>query len=374
MVMRIISNKKIEQFRNRLQEKKIDLALFLTSEPIYDVNIEYFTGFQQIRVYSFCCMLMTQEKITLVVSPLSYDQAMEEAEADEIINVASYDLSLTKVLKEKLRGIKSVGILEDILPYKLYRKFRSLKFQDISDIILEIRSIKEPKEIGRIKKACEITNHGIKFIGENLSEDITDKELGLILEQELIRKGADELSFPTILTSGKRSALVHPYPSFLDEKLQKGLGLVDFGVRYRGYCSDVTIPFIRGKISVREEKIVQTVQEAYEKTIENLKVGVPTWKAHEIAETLIKKNGFVFKHSLGHGLGLELHDLPSISHKPKYEDELKDWRETRFKENMVFTIEPGVYEPGIGGFRLENDFLMTKKGPKLLTNSSPIIK
>jgi Xaa-Pro aminopeptidase len=371
--MRPISRKKIEQFRDSLREKNIDLALFLTSEPIDDVNIEYFTGFQQTRFYSFSCLLVTQKKITLIVSPLSYDQAMEEAEADEIINLASYDRSLTKVLKEKLKRVKSVGILEYIFPYKLYRKFQNLKFQDTSDIILDIRSVKEPKEIEIIEKACNITNHGIEFIEDNISEVITDKELGLILEQELVRKDADELSFPTILTSSKRSALIHPYPSFLNKKLGKGLGLIDFGIRYRGYCSDVTVPFVLGKISEKEQKIIQTVQDAYENAIKNLKVGVPTWRVYESVESLLKTNGFEFKHGLGHGLGLELHDLPSISNKPKDKDELKNWKEIKLKEDMVFTIEPGVYVPNLGGCRLENDVLLTKKGPKILTNSRLII-
>ena len=366
--VRLISKKKIEQFREKLREKKIDLALFLTSEPIHDVNIEYFTGFQQTRYYSFSCLLITQKNTTLIVSPISYDRALKEAEADEIINLEKYDRSLIKVLREKLKKVKTVGILEEIFPSRFYRKFKKIKFQDINDIILEIRSIKEPKEIERIKKACGIANHGIKVIKENLSKKITDKELGLILEQELIRKGADELSFPTIITSGKRSVFIHPYPSFLNKKLQPGLGLVDFGVRYKGYCSDITVPFTLGKITEKQKKIVQTVQEAYETTIDNLKIDVPTWKVHESVENLIKKNGFELKHGLGHGLGLELHDLPSITSKPKYKEQLKEWKEVKLKKNMVFTIEPGIYVPGIGGCRLENDILMDRK-PKSLTSS-----
>ena len=368
ILMRLISKKKIEQFRESLREKKIDLALFLTSEPIHDINIEYFTGFQQTRYYSFSCLLMNQKNTTLIVSPISYDRALKEAEADEIINLEKYDRSLIKVLREKLKKVKTVGILEEIFPSRFYRRFKKIKFQDISDIILEIRSIKEPKEIERIKKACRIANHGIKVIEENLSKKITDKELGLILEQELMRKGADELSFPTIITSGKRSAFIHPYPSFLNKKLQPGLGLVDFGVRYKGYCSDVTVPFTLDKISEKQKKIVQTVQEAYEKAIDNLKINVPTWKVHELVENLIKKNDFELKHGLGHGLGLEIHDLPSITSKPKYKEQLKEWKEVKLKKSMVFTIEPGIYAQNIGGCRLENDILMDKK-PKSLTSS-----
>jgi len=370
--MGIISKKKLEEFRKKLEEKKLDLALFLTSEPIHDVNIEYFTGFQQTRFFSFSCLLMTKNKSTLIVSPLTYDQAIEEAEADEILNLERYDRSLTKALKEKLKKVKSAGIIEDIFPYKIYRKFKHLKFQDISDIILDIRSVKEPKEIERIEKACNIANHGIKIIEKNLSNKITEKELALILEQELIRKGADELSFPTIVVSGERSAYIHPYPSFSDKKIQYGLGLVDFGVRYKGYCSDITVPFTFGKISSKQKKIIQTVEEAHKKAIETIKIGLPTWKVHKFVENFIKKNGFKLKHSLGHGLGLELHDLPSISPKPKKKGQLKEWKEVKLKKNMVFTVEPGIYVPKIGGCRLENDILMDRK-PKVLTNSRLII-
>jgi len=369
--MRIISNKKLEGFRKKLEEKKLDAALFLTSESIHDVNIEYFTDLQQERFFSFSCLLMIPDKSTLIVSSLTYDQAMERADADEIINLESYNRSLTKVLKEKLKKVKSVGIIEEIFPYRIYRKFKHLKFQDISDIILDTRSVKEPKEIERIAKACQIANHGIKIIEKNCSKNMTEKELALILEQELIKKGADELAFPTIVTSGKRSAYIHPYPSFSNQKIQDGLGLVDFGVRYKSYCSDVTVPFTLGKISSKQKKIIQTVEEAYEKAIETLKISIPTWKVHESVESFIKKNGFKLKHSLGHGLGLELHDVPSLSSKPKNKVTLKEWKEVKLKENMVFTIEPGIYEPKIGGCRLENDILMSKKA-KSLTKSKLI--
>jgi Xaa-Pro aminopeptidase len=107
--------------------------------------------------------------------------------------------------------------------------------------------------------------------------------------------------------------------------------------------------------------------------MENIKVDTPTWKVHESAENVIKKNGFKFKHSLGHGLGLELHDLPSFSPKPRDKERLKDWKEVKLKENMILTVEPGVYEPRIGGCRLENDVLVTSKKAKSLTESKLII-
>jgi len=367
--MRIISKKKINRFKRWLKQRKIDVALFLNSEPIHDVNIEYFTGFQQTRFYSFSCLLFSQESLTLIVSPLSYERALREAEVDEIINLAEYKKSLTLILKERLRKVKTVGIIERIFPYKLYRKFRKLKFIDISDIILKLRSVKEKKEIELIKKACRITNRGIKLIEEELSKNLTEKELALMLEQELLRRGADELSFPTILTSGKRSAFIHPYPSFANKRIQEGLGLIDFGIRYKGYCSDVTVPFSIGRLNEKQKKIVRAVEEAYRRGLEFLKINVPTWKVHEEVEKEIKRNDFELKHSSGHGLGLELHDLPSFSPKPKSREDLKEWKEIRLKENMVFTLEPGVYVQGVGGCRLENDIWLTRNRPKVLTKS-----
>jgi len=369
--MRLISEQKIEQFKDQLKKRKIDAALFLTSEPIHDVNIEYFTGFQQIRFFSFSCLLISQNNSVLVVSPLSYDQALMEAEADEIINLKDYSNSLTKVLKEKLKRFGTIGIVERIFPHKLSRKFK-IKFRDISDIILDLRSQKEPKEIERIEKACHITNQGIKFIERNLDRKMTERGLALALQQKLIKKGS-EMAFPTIVTSGNRSSFIHPHPSTTNKKIQKGLGLIDFGVRYKGYCSDVTVPFTVSRLSARQRRMVKTVEKAYQKAINTLKIGIPTWKVHNSAERVIKKNRFEFKHSVGHGIGLDLHDLPSLSPKPKVKEELKDWKEFKLKENMTFTIEPGVYELGIGGIRLENDVLMTKNGPKILTESKRVV-
>ena len=185
--MRLISDQKIEQFRQELKKRKIDAALFLSSEPIHDVNIEYFTGFQQTRFFSFGCLLISQDNSVLVVSSLTYDQALMEAEADEIINLKNYGNSLSKILKEKLKRFRTIGILERIFPCKLSRKSK-IKFKDISDIILELRSVKEPKEIKRIQKACHITNQGIKFIERNLSKKMTEKELALALQQKLTKK------------------------------------------------------------------------------------------------------------------------------------------------------------------------------------------
>lgn len=352
--------------RNNLKERKTDAAMFISSEKINDVNIQYFTKFQK---PSFSVLLIDQRKSVLITSSLDYDRALKEAKVDEIINLKDYDNSVLKVLKEKLKKGALIGVLESIFPYGLVKKLKGFKIKDISDIILEMRSVKKPREIRLIKKSCDIANKGIKFLEKNISRKITEKELSLILKDELIKKGADELAFPTIITSGKRSAYIHPYPSVSNNKLQRGLGLIDFGVRYKEYCSDVTLPFSIGKLSKKEKSIIETVQLAYKKSLENLAINISTHKLYEIAENIIKDSGYEFKHSLGHGLGLDVHDLPRLSQKPKTKEDLKNWKETKLKANMIFTIEPGIYVPRIGGCRIENDILLTKKDPKVLTKS-----
>ena len=364
---------KLKQFQQELKNQNLDASIFLCLSPIHDSNIQYFTNFQQTKFYAFSCLIITPNKSSLITSQLEYDRAVKLAEADEIINLKDYENNLTKVFEKKLKGIENIGIIEGMFPYKIARKLKGKKLHDISGIMEDLRMIKTKKEINLIKKSCKIANHGIKLIKENLSTQITERELALMLQQELIRQGADELAFPTIITSGKRSAYIHPEPSFTKNKIQKGLGLIDFGARYQGYCSDVTVPFLIGKSNEKEEKIALTTQEAYQKSIDFLKIEKPVCEIYEFANKILEKNNFEFKHSLGHGLGLDIHDSPNISHKPENKINFKNLKEIKLKENMVFTIEPGVYVPEIGGCRLENDVLMTKRGPKVLTKSEFIL-
>ncbi len=360
---------KLQQFQQELKNHNLDASIFLCSSPIHDSNIQYFTGFQQTRFYAFSCLIITQQKSVLVTSQLEYDRAVRLAKADEIINLKDYDNSLTKILEEKLKDAKNIGIIERLFPHRLAKKLKGKKLQDISWITENLRMIKTKKEIELIKKSCKIANHGIKIIQGNLSTRTTEKELALLLQQELIRRGADELAFPIIVTSGQRSAYIHPEPSYTDKKIQKGLGLVDFGARYQGYCSDVTVPFSLGRLNEKQKKIFQVTQEAYEKSVDVLEIGIPTWEVYEVANKILEKNNFEFKHSLGHGLGLDVHDSPNLLPKPKTQENLKNWEEIKLQEGIVFTIEPGVYVPERGGCRLENDVLMTKRGPKVLTKS-----
>jgi len=359
-----ISKKRFNLFKKRLKEKNIDIALFICQGTIHDFNIQYFTDFPQEKGFSFSCLLVDNKRTLLV--PQSEFERAKKCDAEKIVSLER-KRNLHDFLKKKLKQKIKVGIVENIFPYSIVSKYPKVNFIDISDIFSEIRSTKDSIEIKRIKKSCNIANYGIKVIQKNLSTKITERELALLLEEEMRKKGADGLSFPTIVATGKRSMYIHAYPTFSNKKISKGLGLVDFGARYKGYCSDVTVPFSIGRLSEKQKKIVNTVIEAYRKSVESLEIGKPTWQVYNVAKNIIEKNGFEFKHSLGHGLGVEVHDVPGLSPKPEDKKELRNWKETKLQKNMIFTIEPGVYEKN-NGCRLENDILMGKR-PKILTKS-----
>lgn len=358
----------INKLLDHINKKKINGALFFSSENVKDVNLEYFSDFKE-PTFSF--LLLTEDSSTLITSSIDYERALKESNVDEIINLKQYKYKLLQILKEKLKK-KNIGIVYQLFPYSYIKKLKGFKFFDISDIVYNIRSIKEKKEIELIKKACRITNMGIKYFEKNVSTELTEKELSLMLEEYLKKKNIDGMSFKTILTSGKRSAFIHPYPSVSNKKISIGLGLIDFGIKYKRYCSDVTVPFSIGKLNENQKRIKNTIKNTYCELVNFIREGIYAHEIYELAEKLINKNGFELKHSIGHGIGLEVHDLPFLSPKPTEKNELKKYKPTMIRRGMVITIEPGIYEANIGGCRLENDVLINKRRVSILTKGRMI--
>jgi len=238
------------------------------------------------------------------------------------------------------------------------------------------RIIKTPAEIRLLKKSAKITDSCIKVIERELKRPgITEKQLARAIDRNIRKQGAQP-AFKTIVTCGKRSMYIHAKPT---NKGIRGLGYTDFGAKYKRYRTDITVPFVKGKISKEEQRILNTTLQAYDAAIKSIKRGGLCWKLHDKFEKLLRARGYKVQHSLGHGIGLDIHELPTIG-KPKRGKKLgprkkKKWqriKQLRFEPGMVFTIEPGVYVKGVGGCRFENDVLMTKRGPQLLTHSKVV--
>ncbi len=238
--------------------------------------------------------------------------------------------------------------------------------------------IKSKREIKLLEKAAQITNSCIPLIEKSLKEkDITEHDLAVIVRKKINSQGAT-LAFQTLVASGERSSMVHPHPHASD-KIISGIGFIDFGANYKGYKSDVTVPFIKGEASEKERTVVNTTFQSYKLAVKSVKVGMQCWMLHEMVDDFLRKSGFQMKHALGHGLGKKVHDTPiiGISRKlARMRHKLRGKRKRRlerimkwtFRPNMVFTIEPGIYLKDFG-CRVENDFILKNENLKALTKS-----
>jgi Xaa-Pro aminopeptidase len=236
--------------------------------------------------------------------------------------------------------------------------------------------IKTENEIKLLKNSALISNSCLKLIEDSLKEDITEKELRRRVERKIREQNAS-LSFRTLVASDKRSAMIHPKP-YATNKFIKGIGYIDFGACYKGYKADVTVPFAKGKISKKQRKIIEITLKAYNLAISSIKLNQPCWKLFQKIDNYVKKNGFELKHGLGHGIGLKIHEYPSIIMPRKKRligKRKRRWEKIKkmnFKKGMIFTIEPGIYVRDLGGCRIENDILLASKGTKILTGSKLI--
>ncbi|NIU88119.1 MAG: M24 family metallopeptidase [Nitrosopumilaceae archaeon] len=245
----------------------------------------------------------------------------------------------------------------------------------ITKLLKELRSTKSDYELDQLKKAAQIGNNTIKDI-RNFCEtatDDTEKDLSFLVRRKMEEYGADDLAFESLVANSTRSHGIHCYPSATNQKFAlQGLAIIDFGAKIQGYCSDITVPISFQELSEEQQKMRDFVIESYEAAIEIIDLGVPLWKIHEEAIQVLKKGGYSLPYAVGHGLGLTVHDAPIITSKPTDEYSLKHWKEELVQDGMVFTIEPGTYKQGLGGFRLENDVLIKNGKVEIITKSEYI--
>lgn len=248
-------------------------------------------------------------------------------------------------------------------------------------------TVKTRVEISLFRRAAAISNSCMPIIERSLREDgMTERELARRVRRNIASRGGS-LAFLTLVGCGDRSAMIHTEPKTTDREIS-GIGYIDFGASYRGYKTDVTVPFVKGRVGARDRRIVDTVQKAYRLAIRSWRPGMPCWRLFEATNGYIESRGYKMRHSLGHGVGRRIHESPIIgmpSRKvirkveglarrgsKKAIRKLARWeriRGTKFEGGMVFTIEPGAYVEGVGGSRIENTFLVSGKKLKALTKA-----
>ncbi len=357
--MRLIGRKKIEEIRERVAEKGLDAALFVNDEPVIDSNIAYLSGFSGMLNG---VLIISPDTTKLITTELDYDRAQEQAHVDDLFS-CKHSLHLYQSLRSHCKGYRKVGVVKKKFTLEMVERtgIRPSGCVDISTLMERVRMIKEPKEIETIRKSAGICNNGVKFLEGFLREGIRESEVAAELERNLKMTGSEHPPFETIVTSGTRGVFVHPNPPASEKTVGPGLGIVDFGAVYKDYVTDITVPFVSGRPTERQDRMIQTVVSAWEDIRKKLRAGVKTKTLHDIYEKAVESSGFKVKHSLGHSLGLEVHEYPSIS-----------GTDVRLKKGMVLAIEPGVYDRKAGGCRLENTLLINKGGCEMLTKSKLI--
>lgn len=348
--------------RSSLNEYFNKLDGILISSP---ANIIYFTrysGFSNVEREAF---LLVFKRKKIIITDSRYSEEVKS----NALGFKVLEIPAGKFLKEssqilKNLKIKTLGFEEDNLTfseYNLLKKFVKLTPLNLSNL----RILKSKKEIENIKLACKIADQEFQFIIKELKLGVSEKEIAEKIISFIKSLGAD-ISFYPIIAFGKHSSVPH-HLSGTTKLKQNQIVLLDFGVKINNYCSDMTRTVFFGSASAEFKRIHQTVLDAQKKTIQFLKSSIINHKSitgrdiDAVARKYIKSSGYPnIIHSVGHGIGIEVHESPHLS--PTSKD--------RIIQGMVFSIEPGIYITGYGGVRIEDLVAVTKKGLELISHSN----
>jgi Xaa-Pro dipeptidase len=382
-LVRFITKEKLNELYDELENLGVDILYISDSEAHREVNLKYLTGHPE----DASLFIDVNNRQTILV-PWDYQLAQKYAEVNEIIDIANYNGGVIPATFETLKKLVStkpkIGVLKDI-PYLNVKMVLNqvpdteiiFKPRDLDSLLDKLRSTKSSQEISLIKKSFKISNQIVNEIEQKIvsrSDIETEVDLAIFVESQMRKLGAFGIGFETLVANSSRSWQIHTYPRADPGSVlyQYGLGLIDFGVDAAGLTSDVTVPFVFGNPNAKMKKIIETVKKAHDESISALDEVNYLHEVAEVATGIIEEAGYTMPHSLGHGIGLTIHDSPFLRNKPTHETLLKHWVETPFEEGMIVTIEPGIYEQDVGGFRLENDVIITQSGPEVMTNSRPI--
>jgi len=379
--MRAITDEKFESILKFIEEKKIDVLMITDYENSRNVNLQYLSG----HPTDATMLINSSGESTLI--PWDVPLAEKHSEVDEIINPANFSLNVFLAMKDLFenrwkKSSISVGV-HSTTTYGFVVKMKAIipgvkYFEEpiqIQQFFEELRATKTEFEIQKLIEAANIGTKTIKDIHDFCvnAPDGTEKDLSFLVRKKMADYGADDVSFEPLVANSSRAHEIHQHPFASDQRFNlPGLALIDFGAKFQGYCSDITVPISFGKLSDEQIKMRELTIKSYDAAIEMIDIGVPLWKIHDTAQQILKKGGYPMPYSLGHGLGLTVHDSPFITRKPTDDYSKKFWKEETIQDGMVFTIEPGAYKQGLGGQRLENDVLIRNGKVEIITTSEPL--
>lgn len=317
-------------------------------------NIRYLTGFRG----SFAIALLTGHGCYLFVDFRYLKQAQKEATGEILLFKKSWIDTLMSVIKE--RNIQRLSF-EDTCSYEIFSMLERQKIELIPQKLQveTVRAVKDQEEIDSIKKAVDIAERAFLNIKHCIKANVSERAIAVALENELRLLGSESIPFSVIVASGKNSSMPHWNAS--DRVLKNGdFVIIDWGAGYDGYFSDMTRTFIIGAATEVQKNIYEIVKKANISAIQCCSAGVEAKTIDESARRLIEDAGYGenFGHATGHGVGLDVHELPKISSES----------EVKIDNGMVFTVEPGVYIEESGGVRIEDMVVIKENRAKILTD------
>lgn len=338
---------KLAQLQVYLRQQKLPYAaLFNFDEP--SPNFKYLGQYD-----GYGCLIIPQRGKPTIIAP---DMEAERARLSPS-KVVAVKQGMKDKLKQYLKG-KRIGIDGSGLSLQGYRALkktlRGKKLIDVSPAVEHLRMTKTSEEIKHIAAGCAISDTIYKETFKHFQDFETEQDIATFMEMEAVKRGC-KISFETIVASGKNASMPHHRPT--DKKLQKGFCVIDFGVKYKGYCTDTTRTIFIGKPTKQHIQLYNLVLAAQTNTIAMVKPGIRCKAIHEHCAKALGMYGKYFIHGLGHGVGLQIHEAPSLGPTSK----------EKMQTGMAFTIEPGVYLPKKLGIRIE-DTLLLRDNARVLTN------
>ena len=322
-------------------------------------NVRYLTGFT-----GSAALLLVHAQASVLVTDFRYAvQAPEEAGTAALVEVDQQ--SVWDRLGRLLGGLApgALGIESHAVTVKDAERIGGLtrsRVVPVADLVERLRTVKSPEEVAAIRAAAALAHEALDEVLPSIQVGQTEREIGAALEAALRRRGSEWHPFPTIVASGPRSALPHARTSARPVGRGEWL-LLDFGAQVDGYCADLTRTVVVGAAADdRQRAMYELVRCAQVRALQHLRPGMTGREGDALARDVIAGRGFgaAFGHSLGHGLGLEVHEAPRLA----------PTSDAPVPAGAVVTVEPGVYFPGWGGVRLEDDLYLGADGPELLSN------
>jgi len=349
-----MTNPRTEQLHTLLEAKQLE-AIIIDSP----INRRYLSGFTG----SAGTLLLTTSASYLLTDFRYRTQAAEQANGYQVLEYMSQPMVEIKTLLQKL-GINKVGFEQDHISFAQYKQWENelvgIELSPTSGLVEQIRMIKDQAELQIIQEAADLADRTFAHILNYIKPGVRELDIALEMEMFMRSNGATSSSFETIVASGERSALPHGIAS---ERIIGNNEFVklDFGAYYKGYCSDITRTVVVGKPTEKHLEIYNIVLEAQLNALANIKPGVTGVQGDAFARDVITNYGYgeLFGHGTGHGIGMEIHEAPRLSR----------FSDTILTPGMTVTVEPGIYIPGFGGVRIEDDIVITHTGNQILTKS-----